>query len=221
MRDRFDAFAAGVPSVGGDCSTDASAVHEYSVNGIQRGRVACYLDERATGLSTATSVIVWTDEDLLVLGRALRDDAADLTLYEWWRTEAGPSESAAPAPKEGEVEVLEGFFELTIARDDVGPAEEGGADSSWVRSWTLKLSAEDGFDGMPTYQEGGELLYGKPDLLIFNYGSTFDGFGAQCPAFQSVTWRERGGRVTFGHPVGHCRERNLDLLTFASWRRIS
>jgi class 3 adenylate cyclase len=221
MQERFDAFAAGVSSFGGDCATDPAAVHPYSVNGIERGQVACYMDERASGLSTATSVIVWTDEESVVLGRALRDDAADLTLYEWWRTEAGPSESTVPAPKEGEAELLEGSFELTIVRGDVGPAEEGGADASWVRSWTLKLSAEDGFDGMPTYEEGGELLYGKPDLLIFNYGSTFDGFGAQCPAFQSVTWRERGGRVTFGHPVGHCRERNLDLLTFAPWRRIS
>jgi hypothetical protein len=221
MHDRFDAFAAGVSTIGGNCATDPAAVHPYTVNGIERGQVACYVDERASGLSSATSVIVWTDEELLVLGRALRDDAADLTLYEWWRTEAGPSESSAPAPKDGEAELLEGFFDLTIDRDDLGPAEEGGADSSWVRSWTLRLSAERGFDGMPTYLEGGELLYGKPRLLIFDYGSTFAGFGGQCPAYQSVTWRERAGTVTFGHPVGHCRERNLDILTFAPWSRIS
>jgi hypothetical protein len=221
MHDRFDAFAAGVSTVGGDCSIDPDAVHPYSVNGIERGLVACYVDERAAGLSSATSVIVWTDEELLVLGRALRDDAADLTLYEWWRTEAGPSESSAEAPKDGEAELLEGFFELRITRDDVGPANEGGADPGWVRAWTLRLSAKRGFDDMPTYKHGGELLYGKPDLLIFDYGSTFAGFGAPCPAYQSVSWRLRGNEVIFGHPVGHCRERNLDLLTFAPWRRIS
>jgi hypothetical protein len=58
-------------------------------------------------------------------------------------------------------------------------------------------------------------------LLIFDYGSQVEGFGAICPAYQSVSWRERAGKVTFSHPVGHCRERNLDLLAFAPWSRIS
>jgi class 3 adenylate cyclase len=221
MQDRFDAFAAAVPSLGGDCATDPAAVHPYVVNGSERGQVACYVEERESGLSTATSVIVWTDEELLLLGRAIRDDAADLTLYEWWRTEAGPSESSAPPPKDGEVELLDGYFELRITQGDVGPADEGGADPSWVESWTLRLSAERGFEGMPTYGDGGELLFGKPDLLIFDFGAPFQGFGAQCPTYQSVTWREHAGTVTFGDPVGHCRERNLDLLTFAPWSRIS
>jgi class 3 adenylate cyclase len=221
MQDRFDAFAVGVPSLGDDCSTDPSAVSEYTVNSIARGQVACYVDERASGLNTATSVIVWTDEELLVLGRALRDDAADLTLYEWWRTEAGPSKSSAQPPKDGPAELLEGSFELTIVKDDVGPAQEGGADRSWIGSWMLRLSAEDGFVGMPTHEHGGELLYGKPHLVIFNYGSSFAGFGAQCPAFQSVSWRERARRVSFEHPVGDCRERNLEILMFAPWSRTS
>jgi hypothetical protein len=221
MQDRFDAFASGASSLGGDCAADPAAVHRYSVNGIERGQVACYVDDRASGLSTATSVIVWTDEELLVLGRALRDDAADLTLYEWWRTEAGPSESSASASKDGEAELLEGSFDLRITRRDVGPAEEGGADPSWVRTWTLRLSAERGFEGMPTYEEDGELLFGKPNVLILDYGEPFQGFGTQCASYQSVSWREQGGRLTFGHPVGHCRERNLDVLTFAPWRRIS
>ena len=189
------------------------------MNGIERGQVACYVDERASGLSTATSVIVWTDEELLVLGRALRDDAADLTLYEWWRTEAGPSTSSAHPPKDAAAELVDGFFELEIERGDRGAS--GVADPSWARSWTLKLSAEDGFEGMPTYEEGGELLFGKPNVLIFSYGSTYQGFGADCPAYQSVTWREQADQITFGHPVGHCRERNLDVLTFAPWTRIT
>ena len=219
MHDRFAAFAAGVPALGGHCSTDPSAVNEYTVNGIERGQVACYVNERASGLSAATSVIVWTDEELLILGRALRDDAADLTLYEWWRTEAGPSESSALAPKDGAAELVDGFFELTIERGDRGGG--GLADPSWVRTWTLKLSAEEGFDGVPTYEEGGELLFGKPNILIFDYGEPFQGFGTRCDSYQSVSWRERAGRLTFGRPVGHCRERNLDVLTFAPWTRVS
>jgi hypothetical protein len=219
MQDRFDAFASGAPSVGGDCSTDASAVHGYTVNGIERGKVACYVDERASGLSAATSVIVWTDEESLVLARALRGDAADLTLYEWWRTDAGPVSSPAFPPKDGEAEMLSGVFELRIERGDEGTS--GRADPSWAGTWTLTLSLERGFSGMPTYQEMGDLLFGKPHVLIFDYGSPFVGFGATCPAYQSVTWRERGGLVRFGDPVGHCRERNLDVLTFAPWSRIA
>ena len=218
MHDRFEAFAAAVPSVGGDCSTDPSAVNPYKVNGIERGQVACYVDGRASGLSSATSVIVWTDEDLLVLGRALRDDAADLTLYEWWRTDAGPSSSSAVPPKDGAAKLVDGFFELEIERGDRGVS--GLADPSWVRTWTLKLSVEEGFEGMPTYEHGGDLLFGKPNRLIFDYGGPFQGFGTRCESYQSVSWRERAGRLTFGHPVGHCRERNLDVLTFAPWTRV-
>ncbi len=176
MQDRFDSFAAAVPSLGGDCSADASAVSPYTVNGIERGQVACYMDERESGLSAATSVIVWTDDELLVLGRALRGDAADLTLYEWWRTDAGPSTSSALPPKDGAAALVEGFFELEIERGERGAS--GVADPTWARSWTLKLSAENGFAGMPTYGEGGELLFGKPNVLIFSFGSTFQGFGA-------------------------------------------
>jgi hypothetical protein len=218
MQGRFDAFAAAVPSVGGDCSTDAMAVNPYTVNGIERGLMACYVDERASGLSAATSVIVWTDEELLVLGRALRDDAADLTLYKWWRTDAGPSISSALPPKDGEAELVDGTFELKIKRGERGVS--GVADPSWARTWTLKLSVQSGFDGMPTYQEGGELLFGKPNILIFDYGEPFQGFGTRCPSYQSVSWRERAERLTFGDPVGHCRERNLDVLTFAPWTRV-
>jgi class 3 adenylate cyclase len=219
MRDRFDAFAAAVPSVGGDCSADASAVNPYTVNGIERGQVACYVDGRESGLTAATSVIVWTDDELLVLGRALRDDAADLTLYEWWRTDAGPSTSSAVPPKDGAAELVEGSFELEIGRGERGVS--GVADPTWARTWILTLSAEDGFGGMPTYEEGGELLFGKPNVLIFDYGESFQGFGTQCASYQAASWRERAGRLTFGHPVGHCRERNLDVLIFAPWSRVS
>jgi hypothetical protein len=164
-------------------------------------------------------VIVWTDEELGVLARGVRGDAADLTLYEWWRMEAGPSSNPVLLEKDGEAKLLEGFFELEIERGDRGVS--GVADASWAGAWTLKLSPEEGFAGMPTYEQDGELLFGKPNLLIFDYGSPFPGFGATCPAYQSVTWQVRGNHVVFGDPDGQCRERNLDVLTFAPWTRIA
>jgi class 3 adenylate cyclase len=219
MQGRFDAFSAAVSAPGGSCATDPAASHEYSVNGTRKGEVTCYVEDRRSGLSSAVSVIVWTDEELGVLARAIRDDAADLTLYEWWRTEAGPSSRSVLLEKDGEVELLTGFFELEIHRGEVGTS--GTADPSWVGDWTIKLSVEDGFESMPTYREGGELLFGKRHVVIFNYGSSSQGFGATCPAYQSATWQVRGNHVIFGDPNGHCRERNLDILTFAPWTRIA
>ena len=84
-------------------------------------------------------MIVWTDEELRVLGQAVRDDAADLTLYEWWRTEAGPWNSSAPPEKDGRAELLTGFFEVEITRAEAG-TDLGSADPSWVRTWTMTLS---------------------------------------------------------------------------------
>jgi class 3 adenylate cyclase len=219
MQRRFDSFSAAVIAPGGDCAEDPAASHEYTTNGTPKGEVSCYVEDRRSGLASAVSVIVWTDEELGVLVRAVRDDAADLTLYEWWRTEAGPSRSSVLLEKDGEAKLLTGFFELEIQRGEVGTS--GTADPSWVDDWTIKLSLEDGFEGMPTYREGGELLFGKRNVVIFNYGSPSQGFGATCPAYQSATWRVRGKQVVFGDPEGHCRERNLDVLTFAPWTRIA
>jgi hypothetical protein len=216
LRERFEAFAAGATGGGDDCATQPSAVGAYTLNGQERGGVACYLEDRRSGLSTASSVLVWTDEELLVLGRAVRGDAADLTLYEWWRIQAGPVVGSAAPPKDGAAVFLEGFFEVEFSARDV--AELGG-NPEQIGSHSLLLSPVDGFSGMPGYGEGGQLLFGKPHLLIFRFDSVFKGFGATCPSYQSVTWHEEGRRVTFANPVGHCRERNLDMLALKPWHR--
>ena len=221
MEARFDAFASAVVVPAGDCANDPAAVHEYSVNGIARGDVACHVEDRRSGISTAVSVMVWTDEELLVLARAVRDDGADLTLYEWWRTEAGPSSSSALPEKDGEAELLTGIFEMEITKAESG-TDLGSADPSWVRSWTMKLSLDDGFVGMPTYfEDGGVLLFGKPKTAIFYREGGLQGFGARCPSYQAVRWTERGDRVVFSHPEGHCREWNLDAVTFKPWTRLA
>lgn len=221
MQQRFEAFAAAVIAPGGDCANDPAASHQYTLTGIPRGDVACYVEDRRSGLSTAASVIVWTDEELLVLARAVRDDGADLTLYEWWRTEAGPATSFVFLEKDGEAGLLTGVFEMRITKAESG-ADAGKADPSWVRTWTMSLSLEDGFVGMPTYHEdGGTLLFAKPRTVIFYRQGGLQGFGARCPSYQAVRWAERGDQVEFSRPEGHCREYNLDAVTFKPWTRIS
>ena len=72
---------------------------------------------RGTSPGTTDSVIVWTDEKLSVLGRAVRSDLADRTLYEWWRTEAGPWRTSASPAKDGDPpDTLQGMFEATGVR---------------------------------------------------------------------------------------------------------
>ena len=166
-------------------------------------------------------MIVWTDEELLVLARAVRDDGADLTLYEWWRTEAGPLTSSASPEKDGEADLLTGLFEMEITKAETG-TDLGSADPTWVRSWRMTLSLNNGFVGMPTYpDDGGILLFGKPKTLIFYREGGLAGFGADCPSYQAVRWTERGDQVVFSHPEGHCREWNLDAVTFKPWTRIA
>jgi class 3 adenylate cyclase len=222
MQQRFEAFAAAVIEPGGDCANDPAAFHEYKLNGIPWGDVACHVEDRRSGLSTAASVIVWTDEELLVLARAVRDDGADLTLYEWWRTEAGPATSFAFLEKDGEAKLLTGIFEITITKAESGSPEAGKADPSWVRTWRMSLSLENGFVGMPTYpDDGGTLFFAKPRTVIFYREGGLQGFGARCPSYQAVRWTERGDEVVFSHPEGHCREWNLDAVTFKPWTRIA
>lgn len=221
MQERFDAFTAAVPSPGGDCANDPAAFHEYTQTGVRRGDVACYVEDRRSGLSTAMSVIVWTDDELRVLARAVRDDRADLTLYEWWRTQAGPVASAAFLEKDGAAEVLTGEFETTITAAGSG-AGPGTADPSWVQTWTMSLSPKGEFVGMPIYAEdGGILYYGKPRTVIFYREGGLQGFGGRCPSYQAVRWKEHGDQVVFSHPEGHCREWNLDAVTFKPWVRIA
>ena len=117
LRTAFEQFASPADLTNIDCARDPSARHEYTVNSIAAGEVACYVDER-TDPGTTDSVIVWTDEKLSVLGRAVRSDPADLTLYEWWRTEAGPWRTSASPAKDGDPPEthFEGMFEARGVR---------------------------------------------------------------------------------------------------------
>jgi DNA-binding SARP family transcriptional activator len=83
---------AGAPD--GDCATDHEAVDEYRIAGERAGRVLCFVrgpgpGEPFGGSAVDSSHITWTDERLLVFADALRRDASDLSLFQWW-VAAGP-----------------------------------------------------------------------------------------------------------------------------------
>ena len=64
-------------------------------------------------------------------------------------------------------------------------------------------------------------FFAKPRTVIFYREGGLQGFGARCPSYQAVRWTERGNRVVFSHPEGHCREWNLDAVTFKPWTRVA
>jgi hypothetical protein len=203
MQDRFDAFAAGAEGADGggtDCARDPSARHEYLVNGQARGEVTCYVEDRNAGLSSASSVIVWTTPELNVLARAVRGDAADLTLYEWWRTQSGPWPTEATPAKDGDPALLEGVFEMPDG--------------------THRLTiAGDGYD-VSGFSHGGpaEAQFAKPaTLLVFHRISQPTFGGVVCPSYEVYRWRQRGPRLVLRLVNEGCREYASEDIAKATW----
>lgn len=102
----------------GDCATDIKAHAEYTLRGDPSGQVTCF---RAAGAAH----IQWTDDNQFVYATAERADLADLDLFNWWLTEAGPLVAGLPGvapesvvPKDvgdQSPDVLEGSFEATVS----------------------------------------------------------------------------------------------------------
>jgi hypothetical protein len=158
----------------GECATDHLAMTPYSIGGEPAGRVLCYtqaIEERET------SHIQWTDENSAIIAHAIRSDHADLTLYEWWLSSAGPVRSA----EEG-----------TVIAKDRPPAAAGSLvrDGSYLVSVDVPVPDTEAFlhvgNGGPlltyrmhiadgTYEfardaidlESGNILLVKPDLVLF------------------------------------------------------
>lgn len=194
----FESFAAPADPTHDDCSRDPSARHAYAVNGTPVGQVACYV-EPGTGPSTTDSVIVWTDDELLLFARVVRGDAADLTLFEWWRTEAGPWATAARPPKDGRADLLEGTFR---SRDGTISFEDGRYEG------TL-------FGGLAV---DAQLFHGKPATLLLFHRSPAQTFGnAVCPSYEVYRWRLRGDRLSLRLVTGGCREYASEDVAAASW----
>jgi class 3 adenylate cyclase len=197
----FENFASVADPTNLDCATAPSARGEYTVNGTRAGEVACYVDE-GTSTSTTDSVITWTDEDSLVLGHATRGDAADLTLYEWWRTEAGPWASDADPEKDGTAELLTGTF-----RNDDG----------WI------LEFEGGryvLEDFGPYSGEDVLLHRKPDEILVFHRIPAHGFGGPCPSYEVYRWRLDGDRLSLRVLDGDCREYYSREISETTWARV-
>ena len=203
LRTAFEGFASPADLTNTDCAHDASGRHGYTVNGTAAGEVACYTTEGA-GISTTDSVIVWTADDLLVLGRAVRGDAADQTLYDWWTTETGPWEaSSAQPPKDHEPpDIIQGVFEA------VGHA------------WTLTFEGERYEESQfgPIYGDA-EAFYAKPSTLLIYHRLAPPTFSGHCPNYEEYRWRLRGGRLDLDLVSGGCREYSSDDISNAEWTR--
>jgi class 3 adenylate cyclase len=199
----FDGFASPADLTNVDCARAPSARGEYSVNGVPVGEVACYTIA-GTSISTTGSVIAWTDRDHLVVGRAIRGDAADQTLYEWWRREAGPWVSAtAHPPKDGDAApVIEGVFESTPG-------------------WTLTFVEGRYVDSAFVYPGEAEPLYAKPSTLLIYHRQPPPTFGGElCPNYEEYRWRLDGDRLDLDLRSGGCPEYSSEEIGGAHWRRI-
>jgi class 3 adenylate cyclase len=205
LRRAFEGFASPADPTNVDCARDPSARHIYSVNGTPAGEVACYTDE-GSSVSLTDSVIVWTDDELLVLGRAVRGDAADLTLYTWWRTETGPWEpSSAQPPKGGEPpDVIQGVFEA----------------QGQPRTLTFEDGRYEESVFGPDYGDA-ELYFAKPSTVLLYHPLPPPTFGnAQCPNYEEYHWRLRGDRLSLDLVSGSCREYASVDIASAQWIRV-
>jgi class 3 adenylate cyclase len=201
----FDVATAGASVRGTSCRDEAAATTHYEVGGQSRGSVACWVEKN---LLSYTARIVWTDDTLDVLANASFEvttdsggSVPDLTLYEWWSENAGPTD-AALVPKDDPIEGPLGTYRLTIRPDEVGPLNEGKVDPVFVGDTTLVLRD----DAVSiTWDDGtidGELLWGKPHRLIVRIpGDLGTDYGRQqCPRLLSWTWEVHGDVLILSDP---------------------
>lgn len=202
----FDAFASPADPTQFDCARDPSARSEYSINGVRAGEVACYTDE-GTNIGTADSVIVWTEEPSHVLGRAIRGDAADLTLYKWWRERAGPWEpEGAHPPKSGDPpRLLRGVFR---------PVGHRG----WLKFSDGRFATRFPFWGETNFAE---LLFAKPStLLLYHRLSPVHSGPGACSNYEEYRWQLRGRHLNLDLVTGGCSAYGSGDISGATFTKV-
>jgi Tol biopolymer transport system component len=201
-------------ATGGECATDRVALTPYTIDGLPAGRVLCY---RSTvgffSTEGARSDIEWTDERLLVYAHAIRNDAADLSLYEWWLGSAGPEipagdpKAVKDRPAQAGAPLPEGSYLLSLTDRDVersglasisGIKGVIGGTRDWAGTWTLRVGNEEyelAHDGEPV--ENGSIVTQKPATFLFAPN------GGDCFAFGRSTdpvaygWTQSGSTITW------------------------
>lgn len=233
LESAFGVLTAGLEIPQGSCRDLRTASGVYAIDGETRGNVVCFVEPVSPYAYGST--IVWTDDAALILGRATREDVvdfegnvADLSLYEWWRTSAGPVTSANGSfrPKDDPADVPSGTFTSVITADDVGPSNEGGADRRWVGTWTITLDGDTfGESLVGVYEITSGLLWGKPDRMILDRDYMFPPLGGitrQCRRFESLRWRLEGDELVFSDPSP---EEECDdfrgVAVFQPWQRVA
>ena len=200
MQAAFDGYASPADPTATDCATEPSARHEYTINGVPAGEVACYTVE-GDSISTSDSVIAWTDNDLLVLGRVVRGDTADRTLYDWWRTESGPWDSGAHPEKGDEgPAILRGPFRATSGDDRTLLFEAGRYLDSWY-----------------AYPGDAEPFFAKPSTVLIFHEQPPPG---TCLNYEEYRWRLRGDLLDLELVSGGCREYASTEIDEAEWERV-
>lgn len=236
LNDAFARSTAGLGLTGASCRDDVSASDFYSVDGAERGAVACYVDH-PTPLEFVPTII-WTDETMSILGHASTEvvtdhevNVPDLSFYEWWRTSAGPGPNRNFREKDGPAELLSGTYRSIITEDQAGPTNQGGADDRWVGIWTIVLdgtefvesfddelrqrAADQSLTGDQSYRIRSELLWGKEQRMVLR--RTYeDGI----PPLGGVT--AFCERLVFSDPSpGDACDDFRGVATFQSWERIA
>ena len=232
LQGAFGTLTAGLEISQGSCRDRRAAAGTYEIDGQARGKVVCFV-EQVSPLAWG-STILWTDDAGLILGRATREDVvdfpgnvADLSLYEWWRTSAGPATSSNDSfrPKDDPAELLSGAFRSVISRGDVGPSNEGGVDQGWVGTWTITLGEDTFVEELEgVYEVTSGLLWGKGNRMILVRDYMFPPLGGitrQCHVLESVRWHLDGDRLVFSEPSP---EEECDdfrgVAVFQPWQRV-
>jgi hypothetical protein len=196
-------------------------VGPYTIDGAQAGSILCYTVQRGPYSASLPpqSHIEWTDENASIYAHAIRNDLADLSLYEWWLTSSGPR-----LPVDGTVPVKDFSSRGAVARLEDGTYltnPRGGCAGFSGSTCALHIdgtSYHDAIDG--ELEETGDLLMQKPNTVIFSpktgFCFTLTDTGSTEPA--EYTWKGAGHDVTFDRTGGRPLRRTAQDV--AARRRV-
>ena len=192
----------------GQCATETLAVTPYTIGGSRAGRVLCYTLKRD---EVDQSHIEWTYEDSSIYAHAVRNDLADLRLYDWWLSASGPivgTGNATVAKKDPPASLgprlRDGSYLISLTERQAGHFRfsgelvHGGTLAVHLREGTYEIGA----DGVVL--ETGRTLLKKPNSIVF-VPERVPGCAPLLPVtyewtatVDTVTWEKTGGNNCAG-----------------------